>query len=86
MSYHQQDFSDDFAQQEPQPLEDEAKVVAHSTDDGVDLVAEAALQEVSVEMAITFAMADHRFDGTSPFQFLFDLAKDTALLAGLEDA
>ena len=41
---------DDFAQKFPQPLEDEAKVVADGAHDGVDLVAEAAVQEVTAQM------------------------------------
>jgi hypothetical protein len=32
-------------------------------------------------MAVGFAMADHRFDGGAPPQFLFNLAVDAALLA-----
>ena len=68
----------------PQPFEDEADVVADSTHDGVDAVAEASLEEVSVEMAVALAVSDDRFDGGSPPKFPFDLAVDAAFLAGFE--
>ena len=43
------------------------------------------MQEVSVQMAVGFAVTDHRLYGGSSSQFLFDLAVDATLLAGLED-
>ena len=76
---------DDFGQKFPQPLEDEARVVADGVDDGVDVVAEAAFEEVSAQATVGFAMADDGFDGRSSPEFLLDLAVDAALLAGFED-
>ena len=72
---------DNFAQKLSQPFEDEAQVLAYGAHDGVELVALAALEEVAAQMAVGFAMADHRFDGGAPPQFLFNLAMDAALLA-----
>ena len=37
---------------------DEAEVVADGAHDGVDAVAEAAVQEVAAEMAVCLAMTD----------------------------
>ncbi len=68
-----------------EPPEDEAHVVADGAHDGVDLVAEAAVQEVSVQMAIGFAVTDDGLDGGAAPEFLFDLPVDAALLPGLED-
>ncbi len=65
----------------PQPLEDEAQVVADGAHDGVDPVAEAAVQEVSAEVAIGLAMTD----GGSPSELLLDLPMDAAFLAGFEN-
>ncbi len=74
------DRGDDFAQESLQPLEDEAEVVADGAHDGVDLVAAAAVQEVSPKMAIGLAVADDGFDGGSPPEFLLELPVDAALL------
>ena len=74
-----------MAQEFPQPLEDEAQVVADGAHDGVDLVAEAAFQEVAAEMAVHLAMSDDGFDGGSSPQFASDLPVDGALLTGFED-
>ncbi len=59
--------------------------MADGAHDGVDLVAEAAFQEVAVQMAIGFAVADDGLDGGSSPQLLLDLPVDAALLAGFED-
>jgi len=72
--------SDNFAQKISQPSEDETEVVTDGGHDGVDLVAEAAFEEVAVEMSIGFAVADDGLYGGSSSKFLFDLAVDTALL------
>ena len=69
----------------PQPFEYEAQVVADGAHDGVDLVAEAAVQEVSAQMAVRLAVSDDGFDGGAPPQFLLDLAMDAAFLPGSED-
>jgi hypothetical protein len=63
-----------------EPPEDEAEVVADDAHDGVDLVAEAAFEEIAVQMAVGLAMTDHRFDGGAPSELFFDLAMDAALL------
>ncbi len=76
---------DDFWQEFPQPLEDEAEVVADGAHDGVDLVAVAALEEVSGQVAVGFAMADDGLYGGSASEFLLDLAVNAALLARFED-
>ena len=74
-----------MAQECPQPLEDESEVVTDSAHDGVDLIAEAALEEVSAQVAVCLAVSDDGFDGGSPPEFLLDLAVNAALLAGFED-
>jgi hypothetical protein len=74
-----------LGQEFPLPLEDESEVVTDGAHDGVDLIAEAALEEVSAEMAVCLAVSDDGFDGGSPSEFLFDLAMNAALLAGFED-
>ena len=53
-------------QEFPQPLEDEAQVVADGAHDGVDLVAVSALEEVAAQVAVGFAMTDDGFDGGLP--------------------
>ena len=73
-----------MAQEFLQPLEDEAEVVADGAHDGVDLIAEAALEEVSAQMAVCLAVSDDGFDGGSPPEFVLDLPVDAALLAGFE--
>ncbi len=69
----------------PQPFEDEAQVVSNSAHDGVDLVAEAAFQEVSAQMAVRLAVSDDGFDGGPAPELLPDLAVDAALLPGTLD-
>ena len=70
-----------MGQEFPQPLEDESEVVADGAHDGVDLVSEAALEEVSPQMAVCLAVSDDGFDGGSPPEFFFDLAVHAAFLA-----
>ncbi len=77
---------DDFWQEFPQPLEDEAEVVADGAHDGVDLVAAASVQEVAPQMAVGFAMADDGLYGGSASEFLLDLAVNATLLARFEQA
>jgi len=76
---------DDFAQKFPQAFKDEAQVVADGAHDGVELVAEAAFEEVSAKMAVGFAMAEGGFDGGPPPQFASDLAMDAAFRARFEE-
>ncbi len=68
-SYHGPYCDDDFAQSFPQLLEDEAQVVADGAHDDVDLVAEAAFQEVAAQVAVGLATADDGFDGGSPVPY-----------------
>lgn len=42
----------DKAQGKPQPVEDEAQIVADGGEDGVDLIADASLQVVAVEKTV----------------------------------
>ncbi len=74
-----------MAQEFPQPLEDEAEVVADGAHDGVDLVAEAAFEEVSAQVTVGLAVADDGLDGGSPSELASDLTVDAALLAGTID-
>ena len=50
----------------PQPFEDKAVVVAGAGEDGVDLVAVAAFEEVAPQPAIALEMSDHGLDGGAP--------------------
>ena len=74
-----------MAQEFPQPLEDEAQVVADGAHDGVDLVAVVAVQEVAAQVAVGLAMADDGLDGGAAPEFAFDLTMDAAFLARFED-
>lgn len=76
---------DDFAQQNLQPLKDEADVIADRTHDGVDLVIIATLQLFSAHMAVIIAMPNHRLDGVAAPELLFDVALRPALLPQAED-
>jgi hypothetical protein len=76
----------DEAQQDPQPGEDEAQVVADCGEDGVRGVAGTALEVAAAEVAVGFHVSDHSLDGGSAPQFALDDAEDAALLAGDEDA
>jgi len=51
------------AQQEPEPSDQAAEVVADSGEDGVGSVASAVPQIVSAHAMLGFEMADHGFDG-----------------------
>ena len=83
--YRGPDCGDDFAQEFPQPLEDETQVVTDGAHDGVKLVAVAALEKVAPQMAVHLAMADDGFDGGSPPEFASDLAVNAAFLSRAED-
>ena len=62
-----------------------AEVVADGAHDGVDLVAKAAFEEVSAQMAVGFAMTNDGLDGGPTPELLFDLAVNAALLPGTID-
>jgi hypothetical protein len=53
----------DQAQQNPQPGEDEAEVVADGGEHGVGGVAFAAFEIAATEVTFGLQVADHRFDG-----------------------
>lgn len=74
-----------MAQEFPQLLEDEAKVLADGAHDDVDLIAKAADEDVAAEMAVGFAMSDNGLEGRSAPELFLDLAGHAALLAGCED-
>src|SRR4029077_3363811 len=68
----------DEAQQDPQPGEDEAQVVADCGEDGVRGVAGTALEVAAAEVAVGFHVSDHSLDGGSAPQFALDDAEDAA--------
>ena len=71
----------DLDKQTPQPFEDKAVVVAGAGEDGVDLVAVAAFEEVAPQPAIALEMSDHGLDGGAPPELLLDRRRDAAFLA-----
>jgi hypothetical protein len=76
----------DQAQKNPQPGEDESKVVADGGEDGVGGIASGSLEIATAKMALGFHMADHGFDGGAAAQLALDGSEHTALLPGDEDA
>lgn len=70
----------------PQAAEDQAEVVAGGGEDGIGLVAGAALQVISPEVTIALRVADHRLHGGAASELLLDDAEDAALLARAENA
>ena len=65
----------------PEPLEQQAVVVAGTGEDGVDATTVAPLEEVSTEAAVGLGVADDGLDGGSPSEFLLDGGREAALLA-----
>ena len=60
--------------------------MANGGEHGVDLVTVSPLEEVAVEMAVGFHVADDRLDGRAPAQFAFDLPVHATFLTGFEYA
>lgn len=76
---------DDCEQQKPEPFEQEAEVVAGRGENGIDGVAGAVGEIVSLHAMIGFEMSDDGFDGRSPPHLAFDLGRHAAFLARGED-
>ena len=76
---------EDSKQEGPQPLEDQAEVVAGGGEDGVGLIAVSAFEEVAAEMAVGLEVADDGLDGRAAAELTLDGAVDAALLAGEVD-
>ena len=66
-------------QQEPQPPDQEAKVVADGGEHGVAGVA-AVSEMIAARAVLGLEMADDRLDGGPPLELAFDLGHDAALL------
>jgi hypothetical protein len=66
---------------DPQPGENETKVVTDGAEDDVGGIAGATFEIAAAEMALGFHMSDHRFDGGAPCELAFDAAEDPAFLA-----
>jgi len=58
-----EDRDEDQGQKKPQPVEDEAEIVADSAEHGVGVVAMTALEVIAAEMAVALQVSDHRLDG-----------------------
>ena len=58
--------------------------MADGGEDGVHLVAEDPLEEVSAEVAVAFHVADDRLDGGAALEFAFDGGGNAATLSRLE--
>ena len=66
------DRPQDFVQNSPQPVEDEAEVVAGGGENGIGVVAGSFLEVIAVEVAVGLEVSDDRFDGRTPAQLLLD--------------
>ena len=64
-----------WAQKNPQPREDEAKVAPDGGEDGIDGVAGDFLEIAEAEADLSFHMADHGFVGGAAAQFVLDGAE-----------
>ena len=67
-------------QQEPQPPDQEAEVVADGGEYGVDGVAGAVSEMIAAHAVLGLEMADDGLDGGPPLELAFDLGRDAALL------
>lgn len=74
----------DKAQQNPQPGEDEAEVIADCAEVGVDGIAGSSFEIATAEMAVILHVPDYGLDGRTPAQLAFDDPDDTALLAEMK--
>ena len=68
----------DDAQESRQSGEDETEVVADGGEDDVGVVAGAALEPASAEMAFVLHVSDYRLDGGAPPELTFDDAEHAA--------
>src|SRR4029079_337803 len=76
----------DQAQENPQPCEEQAEVVADCGKDSVGGITVSALEIAAAEMAVVLHVTDDGFDGRSTSQLALDGAEHAALLSGDEDA
>ena len=75
-----EDGGQDQAQENLQPLEDEAEIVADGGQHGVGVAVVASAQEVPSQVAVRLHVADRRLDGGTSSEFFLDLAVDAAPL------
>ena len=67
-------------QQEPQPPDQKAEVVADGGEHGGDGVAGAVSKMIAAHAVLGLEMADHWLDGGPSPELAFDLRRDAALL------
>ena len=82
---HRKESDEDAAQQEPEPSDQAAEVVADGGEDGVGGVAPTVPEIVAAHAVLGFEMADDRLDGGPAAQLAFDLGCHAPFLAGDED-
>jgi len=80
-----EDCDQDLAQQETEPSDEAAEVVASGGEDGVAGVALPVPEIVAAHTVLGLEMADDGLDGGSAAQFALDPGRYPALLAGDED-
>ena len=71
----------DIAQQQRQPADEAAEVVADGGEDGIGGVTLTMPEVVAVHAMVGFEMSDHGLDGGAPAQLAFDLRRHPPLLA-----
>lgn len=74
-----------MAQQEAEPTDEAAEVVAGGGEDGVGGVSLPEPEIVAAHAVLGLEMADDGFDGGPAAQFALDLGRHPSLLAGDED-
>ncbi len=78
-------FDPDLEAKKPDPLEDEAEVVANGGEDRVDGVALVVGEEVAPHTVAVLEMSDDGFDRGSSFHLPLDGRRDAALLTSDKD-
>src|SRR5262249_34836121 len=71
----------DKAQQDLQPGEDEAQVVADCGEDGVRGVAGTVLEVAAAEVAVGFHVSDHSLDGAGGFEIAMNICHGGRVIA-----
>ena len=79
---HRHAGGQDFAQQEPEPPEQDAEVVADRGEHGVDGVAGAVSEVTASHAVLGLEVTDHGLDRSTPLELAFDLRCNATLLAG----
>lgn len=74
-----------MAQQQAEPADEAAEVVASGSEDGVGSVALAEPEIIAAHAVLGLEMADDGFDGGPAAQFALDVGRHPSLLAGDED-